>query len=260
MTALEEIKNRKKYKPEPHDIGVLLVILSIQIALWYWVTKPIKPELDVLPPVPSERAVKALSFGDEQFFFRLLAMNLQNAGDTFGRATPLKNYNYETLSRWFSLMDKLDARSNFTPTLAAYYFSQTQNWADVHYIVDYLEKHYDNNPQIPGKWWWLHQAIFNANFRMKDSQRALDIAIKLSKAPGDLPMWARQMPAFFYAKMGEEEAARKIMVDILGGCKRDEKGAIVNCDHLSKGEINFIHYFLKERLKKLDDISKSKKR
>ena len=39
--------------------------------------------------VPGRAALHALTFGDDEFLFRVLAFNIQNAGDTFGRFTAL---------------------------------------------------------------------------------------------------------------------------------------------------------------------------
>jgi hypothetical protein len=93
--------------------------LALQIALWTQ-TKQYKPDLAIVPDVPSPLSIKAISLGDEQFYFRHLAFTLQNAGDTFGRFTALREYNYNKLYHWFSLLDSLDSRSHFVPSLAGY--------------------------------------------------------------------------------------------------------------------------------------------
>ena len=52
-----------------------------------------------------------------------------------------------------------------------------------------------------------------------------------------MPMWARQMPAFIHEQLGERESAKKIIADIMD-----------NFDDFAPGEINFMEYFLRERL------------
>ena len=58
-------------------------------------TEYIKPNLYIVPPVPNDKLVDVASLGDKEFYFRILALKIQNAGDTFGRLPPLKDYDYE---------------------------------------------------------------------------------------------------------------------------------------------------------------------
>lgn len=213
-------------------------MVVLQILLWTE-TKHFKPDFTIVPDVPSELSIKAFSFGDEQFYFRTLAFDLQNAGDTFGRFTALRLYNYPKLYQWFTLLDKLDGKSNFVPSIAAYYFSQTQNTPDVKYIVQYLEE--TSMRDLYNKWWWMGQAVYLANYKLKDKEWALKLAYKLASTPrNDIPMWVKQMPAFIHEQRGEEEQAVKIISDILN-----------NVDNIDQGELNFMSYFVTKRLKQL---------
>lgn len=222
----------------------LYLALLAQITLWFY-TRNIKPEMYIVPPVPGATEVQALSFGDNQFYFRVLAFQIQNAGDTFGRFTALKQYDYKKLSMWFTLLDSLDRESNFIPALASYYFSQTQNTSDVRYVIDYLVAHSEHDLQK--NWWWMAQAVYLAQHRLKDKHLALELAYKLAAIPGDLPIWARQMPAFIHEDLGEKEAALAIIM-----------GIAENVENLSPGEINFMNYFIKDRLGYLKKTIKPK--
>ena len=228
------------------DIFVYL-FLVVQVALWTQ-TKNYKPDLAIVPDVPSLESVKAISLGDEQFYFRALAFQLQNAGDTFGRFTALKNYDYNKLYHWFSLLDTLDNKSNFVPSLAGYYFSQTQNTPDVRYVIKYLEETSEND--LYHKWWWMGQAVYLANHKLKDKEWALELAYKLASTPrDDVPMWVKQMPAFIHEQLGEEAEAMKIVCNI-----------IKNADNIEQGELNFMTYFVLDRLdKRYKGLSRDKK-
>lgn len=225
-------------KPQFLLLAAFLLLLGAQCFVWFTL-KPHRPNMAIVPPLPTKNAVKALSLGDSQLYFRILAFRLQNAGDTFGRNTPLKDYDYALLERWFLLLDGLDAKSNFVPALAGYYFAQSQNVEDVRYVVRYLEQHYDRDPQT--KWWWLSQAMYLANHRLKDKPLALRLATKLSQTPAEVPIWARQMPAFIYEQMGEREAAYRFIRQILD-----------HADDLSPHDIQFMEYFIRDRLKFLE--------
>ena len=213
----------------------LYVFLILQVSLWN-VARDYKPNLAIVPDVPSKLGVKALSLGDEAFYFRTLAFQLQNAGDSFGRFTALKKYNYNKLYNWFELLDSLDDRSHFVPSLAAYYYSQTQNTPDVRYVIDYLVHHASRD--LYNKWWWMSQAVYLANHKLKDKELALKLSYKLASTPrDDIPLWVKQMPAFIHEQMGEEQQAMGIISDILE-----------NVDNIDQGELNFMTYFVKDRL------------
>lgn len=217
---------------------LFFLFLILQVILWTQI-KSIKPDMSVIPPLQTETSIKAASFGDEEFYFRVLAFEIQNAGDTFGRITPLKDYDYSLLSKWFHLLDVLDSKSNFIPALAAYYYSSTQYAPDNKYIVDYLEAHADKDPY--NKWWWYSQAVYIAKHKLDNKQRALEIAYKLAASPNpNIPLWTRQMPAFILEDIGEKEEAAIIIQNIID-----------NVDDIPDGELNFMYYFMKDRLEKM---------
>ena len=230
-------KEQKAPKENSPIKWLIIFFILLQIGLWTQ-TKEVLPDLAIVPEVASENSVKAISFGDEQFYFRVLGFEIQNAGDTFGRATPLKNYDYNKLSMWFYRLDDLDSTSNLIPSLASYFYSNTQRHSDNIYIVRYLVDHAMKDPGK--KWWWLSQAVLIAKYKLKDKQLALDIAKKLAAAPGNLPIWARQMPAFILADMGEKEQSYLILKDIFDNYK-----------NLPESEINFMYYFIQQQLKML---------
>ena len=213
--------------------------LLLQLGFW-WKTKDVVPEMDIVPNVPSQQTLAALSFGDEQFLFRLMALRLQNAGDTFGRFTALYRYDFQKLYHWFTLLDTLDNESDYVPNMATYYFAQTQNRPDIRYIVDYLVDY--SQGRVKEKWWWMVQATYLANHRLKDKDLALDIANNLRDNP-ELPIWVQQMPAFIHEQRGEMGAALEIIQTILD-----------HQDSLGEGELNFIQNFVDERLGRLEDI------
>lgn len=217
--------------------GVITCLFLAQLVFWQH-THRILPDMAIVPEVPGKEVVKALSLGDEQFYFRYLALNLQNAGDTYGRFTPLKDYNYKKLSKWLYLLDSLDNMSDYLPSLATYYYSQTQNTPDVRYMVDYLYDYAKDRPEK--KWWWLIQAIYLANHKLEDKDLALKIAQPLLDAQG-IPLWARHFSAFLYEQKGEMQDALYVIEHVLKGYEKQT---------LSREDFNFMKYFVEERLKK----------
>jgi len=219
---------------------LLGIFLCLQIGYWYR-TSDILPDMSIVPDVPGHQALHALSFGDDEFTFRVLALTLQNAGDTYGRFSPLRYYDFNKLYNWFNLLDELDAKSDMIPAMASYYFAQTQNTADVRYIVDYLNIH--GARDVAHKWWWLLQSIYLSMHKLDD----MDLALKAAKPLNDekVPAWAREMTAVVYEKRGEMEDALNIMEAI----KKNAKD-------LSDKDLKYITYFVNERLGKLDKKQK----
>src|SRR5687768_14427417 len=100
---------------------MLALLLACQLMFWSH-TKHMMPDAGIVPDAPSQEALHAMSFGDGQLYFRWLALNVQNMGDTYGRFTPLRLYDFSKLTLWFERLDGLDSRSNMVPALASYYF------------------------------------------------------------------------------------------------------------------------------------------
>ncbi len=236
-------------------LGLFLAMALLQGLFWHGVrlpasdmlkagqvlwpgTRQVKPDLGIVPEVPGPAMVKALTLGDDEFYFRSRALQIQNAGDTFGRSTALKDYDYKKLYDWWMILDGLNAASDFLPTLVSYYYGASQNpKRDVPYVVKYLEQYADRDPAK--KWWWYSQAIYHAKFKLEDLDWALEIAHKLANIPKDAnaPIWIRQMEAFIYEKKGEYKQACDIIV-----------GVIDNYKNLSPGEMNFMMNFINERI------------
>ena len=217
------------------NYGLLLVFASLQLAYWDY-TRDKLPDLGIVPDVPGQVAVKALSFGDEEFYFRMLAYDIQNAGDTFGRFTELYKYDFKKLYAWFMLLDTLDKESDYMPFIASYYFSQTQHIADDRYVVNYLYEHSKDRPDK--NYWWLGQAVYIAQHKLGDKDLALKVSTPLEQST-TAPFWARQLPAFVRESRGEMDAAGKIMQHVIDNSK-----------NIPDGEWRFMKYFMDERLKK----------
>ncbi len=220
---------------------LLGVALFMQVGYWLE-TKDIQPDFSIVPDVPGKAAMHALTFGDDEFFFRIFALNLQNSGDMFGHFTSLRYYDFNKLYHWFNLLDELDHTSNMIPSLASYYFAQTQNTSDVRYVVDYLFAHSEHD--VEHKWWWLLQSIYLSMHKLND----LDLAIKVAKPLQNekVPVWARQMTAVVYEKRGEMDDAIKIMETIKENVKE-----------IPDADLKYMTYFVKERAKQLEKANKA---
>lgn len=208
-------------------------------------SRPLKPVWANVPPVPSHGGAAILTLGDEQFAYRAMATMIQNLGDSGGEVTPLYKYDYDRLGQWFNLADSLDRTSNHIPILAAYYFGATQNPDQLDPVIDYLAM--IGQRPYSEKWRWLAQAVYLARFRQEDYDKAMGLAQLLAAIwhPG-MPGWARQMPAFVAAQMGDKQASYEIMLSIL----KDE------AENMHPAEVNFMVSYICERLLDPEEAAK----
>jgi hypothetical protein len=223
---------------------LLFLLLGAQYAFWRE-SHHRTPDMTIVPTPPGKMALDALSFGDSQFLFRCMVFLLGNAGDTFGRSTPLYKYDMRKIYTWFTLLDGYDHTSDLPASLASYYYSQTQNKPDARHLVRYLSEH--AAPDIERKWWWLTQATYIALHKIKDKDLALEVAKPLATAR-NIPLWAQQLPAIVHEKRGEFGDALYIMEGIL---QSDQK--------IPDGELRYMEHFIRERIEKMDEVSEAAK-
>lgn len=213
---------------------VLLVAVLAQMALW-WNTRAVAPRSEGLREPPAMGEIDMLAMGDRQYFFRSHALELQVGGDLGGRVTPLTDYDYERLYRWFTLLDHADRRSNMVPTLAGYLYGNTPKVEGLRPVIRYLREHARSDPQR--KWRFMAHAVWLASHKLGDQALALDVAEELAALPVRMPVWTRQLRAFILADRGEKETARDILRVILA-----------TDPNLAPQERHFIERYIAERL------------
>jgi hypothetical protein len=232
-------------------LALVLLLLMAQITLWTK-TNRVKVELEVVPNAYSETTTKAFLFGDDEYYFRIKALKVQNMGDTFGRFTALYKYDYRKLYDWISMLDRLDGKSNYLASLSAYYFSQTQNKPDVRYVVDFLTQHARRD--IENKWWWLYQAATLSQYVLKDRELTLSTLEILKNAPnGVLPLWLRQVVAVYFLNNGQDcESLR-----VLSGIEQEYKDLDGETDSKTRQrkeeQLDYMRHFIKNVVEKLKE-------
>ena len=190
-------------------------------------------EWDNVPPAPTQTTATLWGLGDSEITYRLFGYLLQNMGNTGGNFQPLKKYDYAALEKWFFVAQYLDPRADYVPFLAAYYFGAVEDEPErISHIVNYL--HSEGQAAYPEKWRWLPQAIYLARHKEGNKPRALEMANQLAAMDGDLPPWARQMPAFIEMDMGNKQASYEIMMRML----------VTEQDKLPPNEINAIKDYI----------------
>lgn len=225
-------------KQKPVLIAQICIALSLifNIAFWFSV-RGVQAEWSNVPPAPEAYYAAMFGLGDKNFAYRVNGLMLQNIGDSGGRTTPLKDYNFDMLTKWFFVQDYLDPRSNYMPQLASYYFGAVQEPEKYRPVLDYLE--HIGVRETGEAWRWLAHAVYFSRFKMDDQEKALSLAYKLadSKHP-DMPGWTQQMPAIILQSKGDKKAAYAIMLEILRS----------QVDRLHPSEVNSMKLYICTRV------------
>lgn len=191
----------------------LLCFVVAQPAFAYLI-RDVKPYWEVLPPVPSERSLDAQAFGDRQFLYRNLVLDLQNFGDTGGRRTRMSDYDMPSVVAWLKALDYLDKDADHHLKLATQYFAQTQDVSQLDLLVHYVAEQVASTPER--HWRWLLEAIYLAQKELHDTPLAVRLADQLGEYDyPDMILIARQLDSFLHREIGDFSGAADRMERVL---------------------------------------------
>lgn len=213
--------------------ALLLYLLVVAHGALTWTYRGVRPELEIIAPPPGAQVRTVLAFGDEQLLYRMWALGLQNAGDTGGRTTAMRDYNYDYVLGWLNALSALDPHAEYHLLLAARYFSYTPNKNDLRRLVDFIAADVGRAPDK--KWYWLTQAVIIAETKIGDLPLALDLARKLAAydLPGG-PGAPRMLPAILLEKVGRLAEAESAMEEVRTRWWND----------LTEDERRYLEYFI----------------
>jgi hypothetical protein len=196
------------------------MIILTNICLWFY-ARPLQARWENVPPAPaSTNTADSIGLGDRELAYRIAGLMLQNLGNVDGRTIKFEEYDYAELEKWFLTIYSLDTRSNYVPTLAAYYYGSTQNAEQLKHIINFLVK--AGNRRERESWRWLVHGVFLARHKMNDLDLAMELSEMLENHPDpNVPLWARHMSALVKNARGEKEDAYNIMVAILQSSSKD---------------------------------------
>ncbi|MBL8631147.1 MAG: hypothetical protein JNM81_16050 [Rhodospirillaceae bacterium] len=194
----------------------LLAAFGAHAAIGWYLHKE-RPQLGILPPQPTDNAARAISFGDAQFLYRAFVLQLQNAGDTGGRFTPMRMYNIPAVVSWLKLLQRLDPKASHHTALATRYFSQSRQSDDLRILVEFIDQDVRLAPDR--KWYWQTQAVALARDRLKDVPYALELSLAMRQYAQYVPeglFWTLQMEPVLLEDLGRDDEARERMEQIVG--------------------------------------------
>jgi hypothetical protein len=177
----------------------------------------LRPAIEEIPPPFSPIVLKALALGDEEFLFRASSLWLQEVGDGGGRVRPLRDYDYDRVVGWLTVLDTINGRSDYAHTVAAHYFGALSDPQAaplrVGKIAEYFRRMAMGDPAR--HWPWLVWAGVKAQTTAKDpvlAARLADDFVSLKAAPG-VPDWLPLIAIRLYQVAGNEPAARALAAD-----------------------------------------------
>lgn len=186
------------------------------------------------PPAPA--VLRWQTLGDGQASFRAHALRLQHLGNLGGRIVPYKDIDYDRVASWSRTLDRLDARADVVPAMAALLYSGTQTPADLRPLVRYLADHVRRAPGR--KWRWMTHAIYLARYRLEDDALALRLARELRGFDTPrIPGWARHLEILVLRDIGRTQAARALVERLLR-----------EADDLAPAERRWLRFYLERQL------------
>lgn len=196
--------------------GLLLLCVAAQV--WFTLgARTLRAAIEEMPPPPTDLALKAMAFGDDEFLFRHLGRWLEFVGDGGGRVRPLREYDYDRVVGWLQALDHFDSyRSDYTHFLAAQYFGEVNIDHDrVRKIVEYLRTVGLSDPVR--NWKWLAWGAQKSRRLLKDPALVRQFAGDLQSpelASPAVPPWVHILPYRLYRALGDENAAREALARI----------------------------------------------
>lgn len=122
---------------------------------------------------------------------------------------------YDDVLKWLRLSRELNPDSGYPLFLASRFFGGLGTLSDRRKMLDFVYNEYRKHPGRD--WRWMAHAVFVARHELNDLPLALEYAKALKEQPieVEIPHWARQMHVFIQIDLGELEAAKVFLGQML---------------------------------------------
>jgi len=163
----------------------------------------------------SAEVYRGMAMGSFRLFGYLLSLRLQLHDNQAGQHFRYSLMNYDLLLDWLKTLSDIDTDSEYPMLLASRIYTQTSNPERLRKILGFIERRFDDNPQL--HWRRLAEASLIAKHKLHDLDLALRFADKLAKQPASvkMPHWARDFQFLLLAELNETESAIAIIQALL---------------------------------------------
>ena len=200
--------------PKPLLLGFLLAF-ALQIVTHHINRQQIDAEYRPLARPWSAATYRGIAMGSEELMGYILAINLQLHDNQVGQHFRYSLIDYDLLTQWLDSISDISPRTEYPMLLASRIYTQTSNQQRLRMILDFIERRFDDNPQL--HWRRLAEASLIAKHKLADLELALRLAEKLALQPAwvEMPQWARDFRFLLLAELDELESAIAIIQALL---------------------------------------------
>ena len=222
--------------------GALLATIALQLAV-HARTPTASVRAEDLPAPPGAEVLRLASFGEPEAMARLLMLYLQAFDLGGGNALPYQRLDYRRLVAWLETILALDPRSQYPLFSAARLYAETPDPQRMRLMLDLVYREFFADPDR--RWPWLAQAAILAKHRLHDLPLARRYAAAIPRHTTDprIPPWAKQMELFILEDMGELDAERIMIGDLVRSGRVTDPGELL---------------LLKQRLEQLEEAQRAK--
>ena len=206
--------------------AALLAALALQVAV-HARAPAARVAAEDLPEPPREAVLRLASFGEPEAMARLLMLHLQAFDLGGGNALPYQRLDYRRLVAWLERILALDPRSQYPLFSAARLYAETPDPQRMRLMLEFVYREYFADPNR--RWPWLAQAAILAKHRLHDLPLARRYAAAIPRHTTDprIPPWAKQMELFILEDMGELDAERIMIGDLVRGGRVSDPGELL---------------------------------
>ena len=210
-TSAHGVRSWRRVSPVP--LAVLAFALLGQL-IWHGRLPPPGARADALPPAPDPAVARVLAFGDTVLGAKAVMLWLLCFDQQPGVSLPYRSLDYARLRDWLALALELDPQAQYPLLAASRLYGEVADPARSRVMLDFVDEAFALDPAR--RWPWLAHAVFVAQHRLHDNDRALRYARRLADARApEIPGWARQLQIFVLENIGELEAAQILLGGLL---------------------------------------------
>ena len=208
-------------------------LLAAQVTLHHYSQLRFENRYQALGKPFSAPIYSGMAMGSEQLLGHLLAIRLQLHDNQAGKHFRYSLIDYDLLVDWLDHISDIYPDTEYPMLLASRIYAQTRNHERLHKILGFIERRFDDNPQL--HWRRMAEASLIAKHKLDDLELALRLAEKIAAQPAEveMPHWARDFQFLLLADLNELESAIAIIQALL------QTGSITDPDEIR---------FLKEKL------------
>lgn len=223
-------------------IAAFAILLLAQIASHHLGRERFEAGYRPLSEPFAAAAYRGLAMGSEGLLAHLLSIRLQLHDNQAGRHFRYDLIDYDLLVDWLEQITDTYLDSEYPMLLASRIYTQTGDPARLRKLIDFIERRFEQNPQL--HWRRMAEACLIAKHNLEDLDLALRLAAKLSSQPAriEMPQWARDFQFLLLSEMNEFESAIAMIQALL------QSGSITDVD-----ERRFLQEKLSEFQQKLLD-------